>query len=159
MTVKPLDSLETPWYIVRYCEQIEGEEFDLDVCATERNRKAPLYFDESTDGLRKDWHGYVWCNPPYSRGNIAKWVDKVIEQRRNIERCWMLLPAKTDTKWFAKIAEDSQILLLTGRIKFEVDGKPTTGSGMFPSMLVQYPVDYDEQEILVIDHPRKDYTK
>ncbi len=48
--------------------------FTLDVAAAKHNRKAKAYFDRDVDGLAQEWHGRVWCNPPYS--DCGAWVQK-----------------------------------------------------------------------------------
>lgn len=74
------------------------------------------------DSLTHDWsYRTVWCNPPYSAGNIDKFVDKIVTSWYNssIERMLVLVPANTDTAWFhTLLAHSSYTLLIRGRIKF-----------------------------------------
>jgi hypothetical protein len=58
------------------------EEFDftLDACASHRNHKIDNYFTKKDDALTKPWHGRVWINPPYERGRLMEWVEKIIEE-------------------------------------------------------------------------------
>lgn len=47
-----------------------GGVIDLDPCSCElanRNVRAKRYFSAGDDGLRRDWGGRVWVNPPSSR--------------------------------------------------------------------------------------------
>lgn len=39
-------------------------QFTLDACATPENAKCERYFTPEMDGLKQDWDGVVWCNPP-----------------------------------------------------------------------------------------------
>ena len=56
--------------------------FTLDVCADDTNHKVDRYFDESVDGLSKDWTKDIsWMNPPYGR-MIPMWVRKAVETAR-----------------------------------------------------------------------------
>ena len=41
--------------------------FGIDVCADSDNAKCDVFYDESMDGLKQDWQGVLWCNPPYGR--------------------------------------------------------------------------------------------
>lgn len=41
--------------------------FDLDVCATQENAKCAKFYTEKEDGLKQEWYGVCWCNPPYGR--------------------------------------------------------------------------------------------
>lgn len=80
--------------------------------------------------------GYrVFCNPPYGR-EIGKWVEKAFrtnEDHGNL--VVMLLPARTDTKWFHDyIYHKAEIRFIRGRLKFG-DSK---NSAPFPSMVVVY---------------------
>ena len=71
--------------------------FDLDPCCTHENAKCELHYTKAEDGLKQDWTGHrVYCNPPYGR-QIKKWVEKAAKSK-----CLtvMLIPARTDTKWF-----------------------------------------------------------
>ena len=70
--------------------------FETDVCALPENAKCKKYFTPETDGLKQEWKGVCWCNPPYGR-EIGKWVEKAVNSFATVV---MLLPARTDTKWF-----------------------------------------------------------
>ena len=89
--------------------------FNLDVCALPENAKCKRYFTPEVDGLKQDWVGTVWCNPPYGR-QIAKWVKKAAESDCTVV---MLIPARTDTGWFHDyIYGKVEIRFLRGRLKF-----------------------------------------
>lgn len=110
--------------------------FDLDVCANESNHKCPMYYDRKQDGLKKTWNGHiVWCNPPYGK-EIAKWVEKAYsEHETHGTTIVMLLPARTDTKWFhSYVLGRANIRFLKGRLKFG----GCKNSAPFPSMLAIY---------------------
>lgn len=108
--------------------------FSLDVCATKENAKCENYFSPEQDGLSHEWTGTVWCNPPYGRG-VVKWVRKASESARNGATVVMLLPARTDTKWFHEyIYGKAEIRFIRGRLKF---GK-AKNSAPFPSMVAVF---------------------
>ena len=76
----------------------------------------------------------VWCNPPYGR-EIGKWVEKAYKESLEGATVVMLLPARTDTKWFHDyIYGKAEIRFVRGRLKFG-DSK---NSAPFPSMVVVY---------------------
>lgn len=107
--------------------------FDLDVCANETNHKCVLYYDRNQDGLKMPWKGHVvWCNPPYGK-EIGKWVHAANQENMiNGTTIVMLLPARTDTKWFHDdILGKADIRFLRGRLKFG----SSQNSAPFPSML------------------------
>lgn len=139
-----------------YDELNEQYRFNLDPCATDENAKCENYFTKEQDGLSQDWKvvdynpeykspyrhikGRVFCNPPYGRGTIAKWVKKAREEveNGNAELVVMLLPARTDTKWFHEDVLDapclSAIYFYKGRMKFG----GAKNSAPFPSILAVY---------------------
>lgn len=91
------DDWETPQDLFRKYD--EKYHFTLDVCADEKNHKCNRYFTKEQDGLKQDWTGErCWCNPPYGRA-IADFVKKAAESKALTV---MLIPARTDTKWFHK---------------------------------------------------------
>ena len=76
----------------------------------------------------------VFCNPPYGR-DLGAWVRKGYEEARKPgTKVVMLLPARTDTKWFHEFCVKGEIKFLKGRLKFG-DGK---GTAPFPSMVVVF---------------------
>lgn len=106
--------------------------FDLDIAANDENHKCPRYYTKETDGLshQDEWAGTIWCNPPYGR-EIGKWVEACSRYRGG--RCVMLLPARTDTRWFHDyIYNKAEIRFIKGRLHFN-DSKD---AAPFPSMVV-----------------------
>ena len=71
--------------------------FDVDVCAVPENSKCKRFYTPEQDGLKQEWTGVCWCNPPYSK--VGEWVKKAYESNALTV---MLIPARTDTKWFHK---------------------------------------------------------
>ena len=103
--------------------------FDLDVCAIPENAKCEKFFSPEQDGLKQEWVGKCWMNPPYGR-EIGKWVKKAYESKTLVVA---LLPARTDTKWFHEyIYGKAEIRFIKGRLKFG----GSSNSAPFPSMLV-----------------------
>lgn len=110
--------------------------FTLDPAATEENHKCEKYFTRAEDGLTKSWRGEtVFCNPPYGR-RMARWVEKGYQESRDKETTVvMLLPARTDTRWFHDwIYGKAEIRFIKGRLKFG----GSKHNAPFPSMVVIY---------------------
>lgn len=62
----------------------------------------PLHAD--FDGLSIEWPEMVFVNPPYS--NILPFVEKAISSWRSWRtKIVMLLPVRTDTKWFKRLCD------------------------------------------------------
>ena len=105
--------------------------FELDVCATAENAKCAKYYTREQDGLAQKWEGVCWCNPPYGR-EVGKWVQKGAESGCTVV---MLLPARTDTKWFHEyIYGRAEVRFVRGRLKFG----GSKNSAPFPSMVVVF---------------------
>ena len=107
--------------------------FTLDPCATAENAKCHRYFTKEQNGLLQSWKGErVFCNPPYGK-EIGEWVKKCAEEAKGGALVVMLIPARTDTKYFHKyIYKQHEIKFIKGRLKFNDCGKPAP----FPSMVV-----------------------
>ncbi|HSQ89279.1 DNA N-6-adenine-methyltransferase [Romboutsia sp.] len=124
-----------------FCELNEIFRFELDVCATDLTAKCNKYFTPKEDGLKQDWNGICWCNPPYSR-ELPKWTKKAYEEsEKNSSTVVMLIPARPDTKiWHEIIFPYARgIFFIKGRLKFG----DSRNSAPFPSALVvfsKYPV-------------------
>lgn len=119
--------------------------FDIDLAASDKNRKCEKYYTKKDDALSKEWSGTCWCNPPYGR-NIKHWVKKASDSCSNgCATIVMLIPARTDTIWFHEYIyknKNAKYIFVKGRIVFEVNGKPMHGKNSmrapFPSMLVLF---------------------
>lgn len=109
--------------------------FQTDVCAIAENAKCKHYFTPEQDGLSQPWTGVCWCNPPYGR-EIHKWVAKAVADTTTLgSKVVMLLPARTDTKWFHDFCLPyGKITFIKGRLKFG-DSK---NAAPFPSMIVEF---------------------
>ena len=125
------DEWETPAWMF---EQLNNEFlFNLDPCATAENHKCDKYYTKEDDGLLQDWGGYsVFCNPPYGR-KIKDWVKKAYyESKKDNTTVVMLVPARTDTKWFHEyIYHRSEVRFVRGRLKFG----SAKNSAPFPRMI------------------------
>lgn len=97
--------------------------FDLDACATPENAKAPRYYTAEQDGLAQPWTGTVWCNPPYGRA-IAAWVEKAYQSARGGATVVLLVPARTDTRWWQRWCQQGEVYFVPGRLKFGDAARP-----------------------------------
>ena len=116
--------------------------FTLDVCASKENAKCRSFYIRDALSLPwnhhpgKDWSGWWWCNPPYGRG-LDQWITKGVSERRGV----MLVPARTDTRWFHDHLWDQaqhqprpniELRFLKGRLKFV----GASASAPFPSLVI-----------------------
>ena len=123
------DDWETPKDLFYRLDKIYH--FETDLCANENNAKCKKYYSVEQDGLKQEWKGSCWCNPPYGRG-VGKWVEKAANSNALVV---MLLPARTDTKWFHDYCiKKGTVEFLKGRVKF-VGAK---NNAPFPCMIVVF---------------------
>lgn len=126
------DNWETPAWLFNILDQWFN--FTLDACATEQNAKVAHFFSPEQDGLAQSWGEHVvWCNPPYGRA-IGAWVRKGHESAIMGATVVMLLPARTDTRWWWNHVRHAEVRLLPGRLRFELGGK-TLNSAPYPSAI------------------------
>ncbi|MCM1556795.1 MAG: phage N-6-adenine-methyltransferase [Anaeroplasma bactoclasticum] len=99
------------------------------------------------DGLKTEWPSgsNFYINPPYS--NIAAFVDFAINQleNNNAEKVVLLVPSRTDTKWFSKLYKAGCLFVfIKGRLKFG----NCKNSAPFPSVLIHvYPITGENKAI------------
>tara|TARA_Y100000296_G_scaffold52720_1_gene60325 strand:+ start:1356 stop:1889 length:534 start_codon:yes stop_codon:yes gene_type:complete len=111
-------------------------QFTLDPCATPASAKCDKYFTEEDDGLAQDWRGHtVFVNPPYGRG-IGAWLKKGYqESKQHNTTVVMLVPARTDTKWWHDyVMKAKEVHLVRGRLKFG----GSENAAPFPSAVVVF---------------------
>lgn len=128
----------TPQGFVDYIEEVFDFNFDLDAAASKENAKARLYIDKEMDSFKTDWDGHVWLNPPY--GNmIEPFIKRAIQQRENCESIWVLVPARTDTKWFHDlvIPNANEVYLIRGRLNFIHDSSVKDSNAPYASILIR----------------------
>lgn len=95
----------------------------------------PLYGDKKDKQFMFEYvENDIFLNPPYERGVIEKWIDWAIENhKRSNNHTIILIPSRTDTKYFHKLLEcGCDLEFIKGRLKF---GGVKTGAP-FPSVLV-----------------------
>ena len=122
------DLWATPMSFFKKYDALYG--FELDVCASVDNAKCKRYFTKEDDGLKQEWTGICWMNPPYGR-EIGLWMKKAWESETTVV---CLVPARTDTKWWHDYAMKGEIEFIRGRLKFG----NAKNSATFPSAVVVY---------------------
>lgn len=87
------------WITPKYITEALGE-FDLDPCEhTEMPwRHAKNGFTIDDDGLKQEWKGRVWLNPPFNRKTKKYWMKKMQEHKNGL----MLIPASFEIDDFKK---------------------------------------------------------
>ena len=104
------------WYTPKWLFDALGLVFDIDVCApidtTYTSVPAKKYYNINDDGLSQDWHGVVWCNPPYSAPE--KWALKMIEHGNGL----LLTHIPMNAEWCSMVWQACDGIRLFQRIDF-----------------------------------------
>lgn len=130
------NSIKTEWLTPPWLFEKLGL-FDLDPCAP-IVRPWPMannHYTIEDDGLKKEWFGKVWCNPPYD--NAGEWLSKLHEHGNGIA----LIFARTETEMFFEEVwkKADAVFFIKGRLFFHhVTGKRARSNGGAPSILVAY---------------------
>jgi len=99
----------TPLEIVKSA----GGDFDLDPCAFKGHNTAKKLIYPPMNGLKEEWYGKVFLNPPYSEND--KWMQRFCEHGYGVA----LLFARTDSKWMQRLLRSADyIQFIKGRISF-----------------------------------------
>lgn len=145
-----LSSKKTDWCTPQdFFDELDREfHFTIDVAATKNSAKCKEFFTIEDDALSRGWGGHTaFCNPPYGK-DIGKWVEKAyIESQCNDMTVVMLIPARTDTKYFHDYVfrHASEIRFLRGRLVFEHEDGTKLSSAPFPSCVVVFRRDERKQ--------------
>jgi phage N-6-adenine-methyltransferase len=121
----------TPAEYIEAARAVLGGAIDLDPAssiAANAVVQAKQFFTIADSGLRREWRGSVWLNPPYSGNLVGKFVEKLLLEIRagRAQQAILLVNANPDTRWFHRAAASSAAICFTaGRIKFwAADGRP-----------------------------------
>lgn len=102
----------------------------------------PCPLNSLTDGLSREWGTSTYVNPPYGQ-EISVWIKQAYKQSLLGKIIVMLLPARTDTKWFHEyIMKAHEIRFLKGRLRFN----ESESNAPFPSMVVVFKYKRDIEE-------------
>lgn len=120
-----MTSLSPHWATPKGLYERLNEEFNFnfDPC--------PLHSSLGYDGLSCLWGSCNFINPPYGR-DIGKWIKKAYEVAQGGAICVLLIPSRTDTKWWHDyIMKADEIRFIKGRLHFN----ESKNSAPFPSCI------------------------
>lgn len=112
--------------------------FDLDPCApiVRPWPTAGAFYTSEVDGLKQDWFGRVWLNPPFGR-EAVKWLRRLMQHGNGIA----LIPARTETAMFYECVwgKADAVCFIKGRPHFHyVDGTRAKANSGAPICLAAY---------------------
>lgn len=116
------DEWYTPPEIVDLARGVLGE-IDLDPASNPHAQKvvrAAKFYTKQDDSLTKEWHGRVFCNPPYSTSLVRRFTDHLLHEvdEKRVKAAIYLVNNCTDTGWFHALAERFPFCLPKGRFAF-----------------------------------------
>lgn len=115
------DEFETPPELFR---RLDKEfHFTVDAAASDANHLLPAYWTREQNALLQSWSGHrVFCNPPYSRGNVEAFFYKAYAETRTADAgctlAVLLIPTYTERKWFHDYRHHFEVRFICGRVKF-----------------------------------------
>lgn len=112
------------------------DKFSVDTCCTDKNIPASYYFKNGIkDGLKEEWYGFCWCNPPFNE--CKKWIEKAFkEQCRDGVIIAMLIPVRTETKyWHDYILNNPRVHIEWLRKGYKFLNKDNEEMGVFKNAL------------------------
>jgi len=84
------------------------------------------FYSVRHDGLAQSWSGeLVWCNPPYGRGQLQRWIFKAIAEHQagDARKVVLLVPARMETEGMCRLRDiGAAMLLLRRRLAFGTAG-------------------------------------
>lgn len=150
----PKDDWGTPQPLFDHlCKEFR---FTFDLAAKPATAKCPCYFTPEDNALEQAWHeikGNLWLNPPYSAGNIEKFMEKCSQESALGARIVALIPNASDTEWYQKyIMGDiegngkcnggaAEVRAIKGRVRFvgfDIEGNLVKNQPTFSSVIAVF---------------------
>ena len=143
MRERTLDDLCTPRYVLDLVERVG--EIGLDPCSNRWSivpARVKLDIDEGRDGLSTAWKEIladgelVFCNPPYGRGQMPRWAEKIAAEAADGCEIIALVRGDWSTGWWHTLRESADaVCYWRGRVRFLGGAQ---GSGTFASALFYF---------------------
>ena len=141
---EPSDERYTPEHVLEVVRQFGV--ISVDPCTTADNRtgaQAWMFLPER-NGLDLPWEipmsELAYVNPPYSRGELAKWVRKIVYESGGDAHIVALIPSDLGTDAGQIVAQTADaICFVKGRLKFGTpDGTATLETGAKQPSIMPY---------------------
>ncbi len=134
-----MTAVRDSWCTPKWLADLVGK-VEIDPCTNERSHiTCELAFDELDDGLSLPWdeippETVVYCNPPYSRGQVLRWVEKWRHTR-----FLFLLRWDPSTTWFSELMPYvTHVWFPNRRINFEPPPGVKASSNAYPNALYMH---------------------
>lgn len=116
----------TPQKFITAVNNFLNREPILDLCAIEKNKKAPNFISPEQDSLNQEWHKYwpydkstyFWLNPPFN--DCKTWLKKAYKESQKGPIIASLTPASVGSTWYRECVRGKCLsLFLESRMTFE----------------------------------------
>jgi ParB family chromosome partitioning protein len=111
--------------VIDAAEEAMGGRIELDPASCELAQetvRAERYYSWCDDGLPQSWDAErLWLNPPYTRGLIAPWIDKLLREveLRRVGLAICIVNTSSSTLWWQDLVSRSTVICFPSpRIKF-----------------------------------------
>ena len=138
---EPSDEHYTPEHVLEVVSAFDR--IALDPCTTDQNpARAIIAYTAADNGLAcqwTKWTGVVFCNPPYSRGQLPLWVAKCAAEASTGSEIIALIPSDLGSKAGALAASTCDALcFVKGRLTFGSPAGQLEQGAKQPSVLVYW---------------------
>lgn len=128
------------WYTPAHVFEALGETFDHDPCGGPLTCPASLWSRSIgyADGLKTEWRGFVWMNPPFgARNGLVPWLEKFFAHGDGVA----LVPDRTSAPWWQQFAPRADLaLFVSPKLKFiDAAGSPGASPAQGTTLLAAGP--------------------
>ena len=137
------DSWGTPPDWIELARRVMGG-IDVDPATNEAAQRivgAAVYYTRETDGLKHEWPGRVWLNPPYSQPLVSHFAERLLSQLASgaTKEAMVLVNNTTDTRTGqALLAACSAVLFPARRVAFCLPGTDQSIAGSRQGQMLLY---------------------
>lgn len=115
--------------------------FSTDAAANHENNLLAHYFTKEHSALEHGWLGRVFCNPPYSRGNVKAFCRKAFDEtgNGNCPIAVLLIPTYTERTWLHEIMNSGRVERRFFKKRIQFIGGATGARGNHMLMIFRPP--------------------
>ena len=127
LRTNPTDVLtgDNEWYtprdVIDRARRALGGVIDLDPASNEWAQEwigAERHFSAGDDGLAHEWSGRIWMNPPYGKGMIGAFVNKLLDSPA-VTSAVVITGPYFDTRYGQRLMREANaVCFVSGRLKF-----------------------------------------